>query len=46
MLLGNGDWIAGRREAMLNETNLEKLYGCPVEMIQGRNGTHFHPAAE
>jgi len=45
MLLGNGDWIAGRREELLNETNLEKLYGCPVEMIQGRSGAHFHPAA-
>ena len=44
MLFGNGDWLAGRREAMLNETNLEKLYGCPVEMIQGKNGARFHPA--
>jgi len=44
MLLGNGDWVAGRREAMLNESNLEKLYGCPVEMIQGKDGPRFHPA--
>ncbi len=44
MLLGNGAWVAGRREAMLNEENLEKLYGCPVEMVQGKNGVHFHPA--
>ena len=44
MLLGSGGWVAGRREAMLNETNLEKLYGCPVEMIQGKNGARFHPA--
>ncbi len=43
MLLGNGDWIAGRREDMLNEVNLEKLYGCPVEMIQGKHGARFHP---
>ncbi len=44
MLLGNGDWIAGHREDMLNEVNLEKLYGCPVEMIQGKHGARFHPA--
>jgi iron complex transport system ATP-binding protein len=44
MLLGNGNWEAGPRETMLNETNLEKLYGCPVEMIQGKNGSRFHPA--
>ena len=44
MLLGNGNWEAGPRETMLNETNLEKLYGCPVEMIQGKNGARFHPA--
>jgi len=44
MLLGNGGWVAGRREAMLNETSLEKLYGCPVEMIQGKDGARFHPA--
>jgi len=29
---------------MLNEKNLEKLYGCPVEMIQGKDGARFHPA--
>jgi iron complex transport system ATP-binding protein len=44
MLLGNGCWVAGRREAMLNETNLERLYGCPVEMILGKDGPRFHPA--
>ena len=44
MLLGSGSWAAGRREAMLTESNLEKLYGCPVEMIQGKNGARFHPA--
>ncbi len=43
MLLGNGDWIAGPREAMLNESNLEKLYGCPVEMIRGKGSARFHP---
>ena len=44
MLLGNGNWVAGPRETLLNEINLEKLYGCPVEMIQGKNGSRFHPA--
>lgn len=44
MLLGNGNWISGHCGTMLNETNLERLYGCPVEMIQGKNGARFHPA--
>ena len=44
MLFGNGEWSSGRSEAMLNETNLERLYGCPVEKIQGRDSAHFHPA--
>jgi iron complex transport system ATP-binding protein len=44
MLHGNGDWVAGRRETMLNEANLEKLYGCPVEIIHGKTGARFHPA--
>ena len=44
MLFGNGEWSSGRSETMLNETNLERLYGCPVEKIQGPNGVHFYPA--
>lgn len=43
MLFGNGDWCAGPCEDMLSENSLEKLYNCPVEMIQGRDGARFHP---
>jgi iron complex transport system ATP-binding protein len=46
MLFGNGDWSAGPCEDMLSENSLEKLYNCPVEMIQGRDGARFHPAGD
>ena len=46
MLFGNGDWCAGPCEDMLSENSLEKLYNCPVEMIQGRDGARFHPAGD
>ena len=44
MLFGDGNWSAGRTEEMLNEPNLEKLYGCPVERLEGTGGPRFHPA--
>ena len=46
MLFGNGDWCAGRCEDMLSEASLEKLYRCPVEMVQGRDGARFYPAGD
>ena len=46
MLFGDGDWCAGRTADMLSETSLERLYGCPVERIEGRQGPHFHPSLE
>jgi len=46
MLFGDGDWCAGPCEDMLSENSLEKLYNCPVEMIQGRDGARFHPAGD
>jgi iron complex transport system ATP-binding protein len=46
MLFGDGEWCAGRREDMLSESSLEKLYGCPVEMIQSRHGPRFHPLSD
>ena len=46
MLFGNGDWCAGRCEDMLSESSLEKLYRCPVEMVQGRDGARFYPAGD
>jgi iron complex transport system ATP-binding protein len=44
MLFGNGEWCAGRSGEMLDERSLERLYGCPVERLEGREGPRFHPA--
>ena len=44
MLFGNGEWCAGETGAMLDETRLERLYGCPVERLEGSQGPRFHPA--
>ena len=46
MLFGNGDWCAGSCEEMLSEASLERLYKCPVEMVQGRSGVRFYPAGD
>ncbi|MDT8322305.1 MAG: ABC transporter ATP-binding protein [Xanthomonadales bacterium] len=46
MLFGGGDWCAGATEDMLTETSLERLYRCPVERIDGRNGPSFHPVPD
>ena len=43
MLFGNGDWCAGATGDMLSEASLERLYGCPVERLQGAAGPRFHP---
>ena len=44
MLFGDGAWCAGETGAMLDESSLERLYGCPVERLEGRQGPRFHPA--
>jgi iron complex transport system ATP-binding protein len=46
MLYGDGQWRAGRTEDMLSESSLERLYRCPVEMIEGKNGPRFHPVSD
>ena len=43
MLYGDGAWCAGETAAMLDETSLERLYGCPVERLEGSQGPRFHP---
>jgi len=43
MLFGDGDWCAGRGQDMLSESSLERLFHCPVERIDGRDGARFHP---
>lgn len=46
MLFGNGQWCAGEAAAMLNEDSLQRLYGCPVERLDGPSGPRFHPAGD
>ena len=45
MLFGDGAWCAGRKEDILDESSLEKLYNCPVERLDSASGPRFHPAA-
>jgi len=44
MLFGDGEWCAGPGEDMLDESSLERLYRCPVEQVQSRNGPRYYPA--
>ena len=46
MLFGDGEWCAGPAADMLNESSLQKLYGCPVERLESRRGPRFHPASD
>jgi len=43
MLFGQGKWCAGTTAQMLNESSLERLYGCPVEALSGKEGSRFYP---
>ncbi len=43
MLFGEGDWLAGPVDELLNQENLEKLYQCPVESVQTSSGKRFLP---
>jgi iron complex transport system ATP-binding protein len=43
MLFGDGDWQAGPANELLNQENLERLYQCPVELVQTASGKRFLP---
>ena len=43
MLFGDGDWLAGPADQLLNRENLERLYQCPVETVQSPAGPRFLP---
>jgi len=43
MLFGDGDWQAGPVNELLNLENLERLYQCPVEVVQTLSGKRFLP---
>ena len=45
MLFGHGDWQAGPVAELLNQENLERLYQCPVEVVQTSNGRRFLPGS-
>lgn len=45
MLLGHGDWQAGPMAELLNRENLERLYQCPVEVVQTSGGRRFLPGS-
>jgi iron complex transport system ATP-binding protein len=44
MLFGDGEWGAGPAPDMFSRTQLERLYQCPVEVIQTPAGMRFHPS--
>lgn len=43
MLFGDGDWQAGPVTGLLRQDKLERLYQCPVEMVQTSGGQRFLP---
>ncbi len=43
MLFGDGDWLAGPANELLNQQNLERLYQCPVESVGTPAGMRFLP---
>jgi iron complex transport system ATP-binding protein len=44
LLLGDGSTLAGPAEKVLNRTNLEVLYHCPIQEIGTGSTSHFIPA--
>ncbi len=43
MLYGNGEWTAGTVADLLNEANLDRLYGCAVRKLDSPDGPCFYP---
>ena len=46
MLFGDGEWSQGPAARMFSSQNLERLYQCPVQMIDTPAGKRFHPSFE
>jgi len=44
MLFGEGEWSAGPAAEMFSGEALERLYRCPVQMVETPAGKRFHPA--
>ncbi len=34
LLFGQGEWALGRSDALLNEKNLSRLYGCRIRCVK------------
>ena len=45
MMFGDGHWQAGSVDELLNLENIEKLYQCPVELVETSNGKRFLPGS-
>ena len=43
MLFGDGEWSAGPAAEMFDGPLLERLYQCPVQMVDTPDGMRFHP---
>ena len=44
MLFGDGEWSAGPAAEMFSVARLERLYQCPVQMVETPAGKRFHPS--
>jgi len=44
MLFGDGEWRAGPAAEMFTREQLERLYQCPVQMVDTPDGKRFHPS--
>jgi iron complex transport system ATP-binding protein len=44
MIFGAGEWSAGPAADMFSQTTLERLYQCPVQMVDTPDGKRFHPS--
>ena len=44
MLFGSGEWSAGPAAEMFTQPQLERLYQCPVQMVDTPDGKRFHPS--
>ncbi len=44
LLLGDGDFLIGRRSEILTEENLSKAYNCPIKTMSNDSYQLFYPA--
>ena len=44
MLFGEGEWSAGPAVDLFTEASLERLYQCPVQIVDTPDGKRFHPS--